>query len=238
MSDNPPTVLVTGAGRGIGAAICRRLAADGARIIAVARTRPELDALLTELTPHRADCVAVPTDLSKPEDITALVGEVRTRVGRLDVLVNNAGIAWGRPLGQTTLEAWRELMAIDLDAVFLLTRDFLPLLKESGRGQIINIGSDASIRGIPGMSCYCAAKFALRGFTLALRQEFIGTGLRVNLVMPGPVNTTIIAKTANRADLIQPEDVAEVVRELVVLPRRADVWEILIEPGDRPKTTQ
>ncbi|OGV82669.1 MAG: hypothetical protein A3K19_32540 [Lentisphaerae bacterium RIFOXYB12_FULL_65_16] len=103
--------------------------------------------------------------------------------------------------------------------------------------QVLHIGSDASIKGIPGMSCYCAAKFALRGFTLALRQEFIGSGLRFNLVMPGPVNTTIISKTTDHWEYIQPEDVADVVRQLIVLPRTADVWEILVEPGDRPKAS-
>ena len=80
-------------------------------------------------------------------------------------------------------------------------------------------------------------QWSLRGFTLALRQEFIGSGLRFNLVMPGPVNTTIISKTTDHWEYIQPEDVADVVRQLIVLPRTADVWEILVEPGDRPKAS-
>ena len=229
----PPdkVVLVTGAGRGIGAAICRRLAASGARIIAAARTRSEIEALVAELKPCRGDCLAIPTDLSDPASIEALVATLRDRVGRLDVLVNNAGVAWGRKVEDTSLDAWRQLMAVNLDAVFLLTREALPLLRESGNGQIINIGSDASIRGIPGMSCYCASKFALRGFTMALREELKGSGIRVNLVMPGPVNTTIIADKADRWDLIQPEGVAELVHQLVALPPTADVWELLIEPG-------
>ena len=224
-------VLVTGAGRGIGAAICRRLAQDGARIVAAARTPGELEALVAELEPWRDDCIAAPTDLSDPASVEALVATVRDRVGRLDVLVNNAGIAWGRKVEETSLEAWRELMAVNLDAVFLLTRESLPLLRESGHGQVINIGSDASIRGIPGMSCYCASKFALRGFTMALREELKGSGIRVNLVMPGPVNTTIIAEKADRWELIQPEGVADLVSQLVALPPTADVWELLVEPG-------
>ena len=224
-------VLVTGAGRGIGAAICRRLARDGARIIAAARTGGELETLVAELKPWRDDCMAVPTDLSDPASIEALVATLRDSVGRLDVLVNNAGIAWGRKVEETSLEAWRQLMAVNLDAVFLLTREALPLLRDSDHGQVINIGSDASIRGIPGMSCYCASKFALRGFTMALREELKGSGIRVNLVMPGPVNTTIIAEKADRWDLTQPESVAELVAQLVALPPTADVWELLVEPG-------
>jgi len=224
------TILVTGAGRGIGAAICRRLAADGARVIATARSQDQLDALVDELKPARADCIAIPADLTEPGDVSALVETVREQIGGLDVLVNNAGIAWMKPIEETTFRDWRQLMALNLDAVFLLTQACLPLLRESDAGQIVNIGSDASIRGIGRMSCYCASKFALRGFTMALRQELRGSGIRLNLVMPGPVNTTIIAETADRWELIQPEDVAAVVGQIIALPGTADVWETLIQP--------
>lgn len=225
------TVLVTGAGRGIGAAICRRLARDGARVVATARSRDQLDALLAELCVHRDDCLAVPADLASPDDITALVETVRGEAGGLDVLINNAGIAWIKPTVEVAFEDWRALMAVNLDAVFLLTRECLPIFLGQGRGQIINIGSDASIRGIARMACYCASKFALRGFTMALREELKGSKIRVNLLLPGPVNTTIIANTAKRWDLIQPEDLAEIVWQMIALPPRADVWETLVEPG-------
>ena len=230
MSDER-TILVTGAGRGIGAAICRALATPNHRLIATARSANQLEALEQELQSCCNDFLCIPADLTQPDEIARLVKAVRSQAGSLDILINNAGIAWGRALTDTTLEDWRELMALNIDAVFLLTRDLLPLLKESNKGQIISIGSDASIKGIPNMSCYCASKFALRGFTMALRHELAGSGIRVNLVMPGPVNTTIIAKVADRQDLIQPADVAEVVAGLIALPRTADVWEALIEPS-------
>ena len=224
-------ILVTGASRGIGAAIYRRLAGAGGRVIAVARTQDQLDALMAELRPHRADVMSICADLCDPTQVQRIVDTVGTQVGRLDALVNNAGVAWMKPLAETSLEAWRGLLAVNLDAVFLLTRGFMPLFREQGRGQIVNIGSDASIRGIGGMSCYCASKFALRGFTMAVREELKGSGIRVNLVMPGPVNTTIIAETAERWELVQPEDVAEIVWQVLALPARADVWEVLVEPG-------
>ena len=225
------TVLVTGAGRGIGAAICRRLACDGARVVATARSRDQLNALLGELRAHRDDCLAVPADLASPDDIATLVETVRGEAGGLDVLINNAGVAWIKPTVEVTLEDWRALMAVNLDGVFLLTRECLPIFLGQGRGQIINIGSDASIRGVARMACYCASKFALRGFTMALREELKGSKVRVNLLTPGPVNTTIIANTADRWDLIQPEDLAEIVWQMIALPPRADVWETLVEPG-------
>lgn len=231
MTVKDKVILVTGAGRGIGAAICRRLGRDGARVIPVARTAAEIDAVVEELRACRSDCLAVPTDLSKPEQIEQLAATIRDDVGQLDVLINNAGIAWVKPVEQITLTDWRALMSVNLDAVFLLTRELLPLFRSQGAGQIINIGSDASIRGIGRMTCYCASKFALRGFTMALREELRGSKIRVNLVMPGPVNTTIIADAADRWELIQPEAVADLVWQLVALPPTADVWETLVQPG-------
>ena len=231
LSAKDKVVLVTGAGRGIGAAIARRLAADRARVIAAARTTKQLDALMAELKPLRGDCLAVPTDLASEASIDNLVRVVNDEVGRLDALVNNAGVAWAKPIGEVTLEDWRALMAVNVDAVFLLTSKLLPVFHAQHNGQIVNICSDAGIRGIGGMTCYCASKFALRGFTLALREELRGSGIRTNLVLPGPVNTTIIAKEADRMDLPQPEDIADVVWQVIALPSRADVWEVLVEPG-------
>jgi len=225
------TVLVTGASRGIGAAICRRLAADGARIIAVARSQDQLDALLREIKKHRDDCIAIAADLANPDAITKLVAAVRDQAGKLDILINNAGIAWMRPFEDITLDDWRQLMTLNMDAVFLLTRDFLPMLRESGGARIINIGSNACVKGIAKMSCYCASKFALRGFTMALREELADSGIRVNLVMPGPVNTTIAGEKADQWHLLQPEDIAEIVWQITTVSKTADVWETRIEPA-------
>ena len=226
------TILVTGAGRGIGRAICQRLGRDGARVIATARTSAEIDSLIDELAPHRDDCLAIRADLLRPDDVVQLAQRVRDDVGPLDVLINNAGIAWGKPTAEVTFDEWRELLSVNLDAVFLLTRECLPMFEEQGSGQIINIGSDASLKGIAGMACYCASKFALRGFTLALREELKGKGIRCNLVMPGPTNTTICGGSGENWELIQPESVAEIVWQVVALPPTADVWETLIEPGE------
>ena len=228
-------VLVTGAGRGIGAAICRRLGRGGARVIATARTESEIQAVVDEIKHYREDSLALPADLRKAEDIIGLVQAVRTKVGRLDALVNNAGVGWIRPISETSLDEWRSLIAVNLDAVFLLTRECLPLFLEQGSGQIVNIGSDASLHGISGMTCYCASKFALRGFTMALREELQGSGIRINLVMPGPVNTSITGE-ADQPEILQPQDIAEVVWHLMALPPRAETWEVLVESPRRARS--
>ena len=230
MTVNDKVVLVTGAGRGIGSAICRRLGRDGAHVIATARTQAEIEEVADAIRRDGGRSTAFAADLMDPRAVELLAQQIEESVGRLDVLVNNAGVAWAKPVSDTSLAEWRSLMSLNLDAVFLLTRHCLPMLQKHAEGQIINIGSDASIRGIARMTCYCASKFALRGFTMALREELKGTGVRVNLVMPGPVNTTIIAEKADRWELIQPADVAEIVWQLIALPTTADVWEILVEP--------
>ncbi len=222
--------LVTGAGRGIGRAISLRLANDGVYIAAVARSEQELNSLQVEINSQGGKCLSIVSDLRDPTEPDRIVAELMKREGRLDLLINNAGIAWAKSITDVSYEQWREMFALNMDAVFLLTRAVLPLFHRQNSGQIVNIGSDASIKGIGKMACYCSTKFALRGFTLALREELRGTGIRLNLILPGPVNTTIIGKD-NHPELIQPKDVAELVRQVISLPQNTDVWEILLEPS-------
>jgi 3-oxoacyl-[acyl-carrier protein] reductase len=221
--------LVTGAGRGIGRAISRRLLAGGASVVAVARSRDELDLLQGEFRTGGGKCWIITADLSDPLQPDRVIAEAVQCAGRLDVLVNNAGVAWLKRIGDVSYEEWRNLLAINLDAVFLLTRAVLSVFRAQKSGQIVNIGSDAGMRGLGSMTCYCASKFALRGFTLALREELKGSGIRLNLILPGPVNTSIIDK-GDHPEWIQPEDVADVVWQVVAMPARTEVWEILLEP--------
>lgn len=222
-------VLVTGAGRGIGRAIALRLAADGAGVAAVARSGKELENLRGEIAAKGGKCWAIAADLRDPLEPERVVAKAIQSAGRLDVLINNAGVAWIKGIADISIEQWRDMFALNMEAVFLLTKAALPVFKAQKSGQIVNIGSDASIKGIGAMTCYCATKFALRGFTMALREELRRTGIRLNLIMPGGVNTTIIAK-GDHPGLIEPEDVADLVWQVVAMPPRTDVWEILLEP--------
>ena len=225
------SIIVTGAGRGIGEATAKMFAAEGAKVCVAARSTEQIERVASEINSAGGRAIAVACDVTQPDQVEAMVAQAEAELGPTDMLVNNAGVAWGKPVGEITLDEWRALMAVNVDAVFLLTRKLLPLFHAQHSGQIVNICSDAGIRGIGGMTCYCASKFAVRGFTLALREELRGSGIRVNLVLPGPTNTTIIAKEASRTDLPQPEDIADVVWQVIALPPRADVWEVLVEPG-------
>ena len=229
MNPDGKVALVTGAGRGIGRAISLRLAAEGIGVVAVARSEDELVQLREQITATGGRCWIIAADLGDPQQPGRVVAEAVKLAGRLDILINNAGLAWIKPVSDISFQEWRNLFALNMDAVFLLTQAVLPIFQDQQSGQIVNIGSDASLKGIKGMSCYCASKFALRGFTLALREELKGSGIRLNLLLPGPVNTTIIAE-GDHPGLIEPDDVADLVWQVIALPARTDVWEILLEP--------
>jgi len=223
--------LVTGASRGIGRAVARDLAAAGLRVVAVARPSADLDALATELDGAPVPGFAVPADLREEASVGALFAELDARAGRVDVLVNNAGIARQEPFVDVSVEAWRAVLATNLDAVFLVTQPAVRRMLTQGAGHVVFVASDAAIRGIAGMAHYCASKHAVLGFARALSAELKASGVRVTTIMPGPVNTTILRAEADRADLPQPEDVAATVRCALSLPRRAEVRELLIMPA-------
>ena len=222
--------LVTGASRGIGRAVARDLAAAGARVVAVARPSADLDAVATELGRAPVPGFAVGADLRQETSVGALFAELDARAGRLDVLVNNAGIARLEPFVDLSLEAWRAVLATNLEAVFLVTQPAVRRMLAQGDGHVVFVASDAAIRGIAGMAHYCASKHAVHGFARALAAELAGSGVRVTTLMPGPVNTTILRAEADRSDLPQPEDVAATIRYALTLPRRAEVRELLVLP--------
>jgi NADP-dependent 3-hydroxy acid dehydrogenase YdfG len=222
--------LVTGAIRGIGRAIARDLAVAGAHVVGVARRSAELTELGRELADAISAGQAIPADVGDAAAVRRVFDEVDERFRRLDILVNNAGVAVAEPFLNTNFETWRRVCGTNVDALFLVTQAALQPMLAAGRGDVVFIASDAAIRGIARMAPYCASKHAVLGFARALAAELGGSGIRVTTVMPGPVNTTILSKRADRADLIQPEDVAATVRQIVTLPARAEVKEILLVP--------
>jgi len=181
--------LVTGAARGIGAAIAERLARDGA-CVAVA------DVDLTTATEHAARIgrgFAVRLDVADPESARQAVEAVLQRAGRLDVLVNNAGIAgMSAPVADYPIDEWRRILSIDLDGVFYCCKAALPHMLERGSGRIVNIASISGKEGNPNMSAYSSAKAGVIGFTKALAKEVATRGVYVNCVTPAVIATDIL----------------------------------------------
>lgn len=178
--------LVTGGGRGIGEAIARRLAAGGLRVVVSGR---DVDAL--RAVAGAIDGVAIAADLSQRAGAEALAAAVEREVGPVAVLVNNAGLAESAPLARTDDEVWDRAMALNVTAAFTLCRALMPAMAKRGPGRVVNLASNAGLRGYAYTSAYCASKHALVGLTRALAVEFARTGVTVNAVCPGFVDTAM-----------------------------------------------
>ncbi len=223
-------VLVTGGGRGIGAAAARALARAGARVVVAARSAKEIESVAAEIVAAGGGASALACDVADPEAVERLGAAAERELGSVDILINNAGIATSAPLKRQTLEEWRRVFAVNVEGAFLVTRAFLPGMVERGWGRVINIASIAGRTGAPYIAAYSASKHALIGMTRALAAEVAASGVTVNALCPGYVDTPmtdasverIVAKTGRPADearrriveanpqgrLITPEEIA------------------------------
>jgi NAD(P)-dependent dehydrogenase (short-subunit alcohol dehydrogenase family) len=247
--------VVTGAGRGIGLAVARALAGAGAAVVVAARTRGAIEAVATELCAAGRRAWAVACDVADPEGVRTLAREAETRLGRVDILVNNAGISHSAPLQKTTLEDWNRILTVNATGPFLCTRAFLPGMLARGWGRVVNIASVAGLGGGKYIAAYSASKHAVVGFTRSVAAEVAGTGVTVNAVCPGYVDTDmtresvarIAAKTkmspeaalraaletTGQRHLISPEDVAHAVLTLCVdAARETNGQTVVIAEGD------
>lgn len=181
--------LVTGGGTGIGAAIARRFAEEGARVVICGRRSELLDAVVDGIQGSGGEAHAVPTDLVEPENVTALIEDTAKRHGRLDVLVNNAVEMVMKPMAEMTVEEWRKSLAVGLEAVFVAIKAAQPIMTAAGRGAIVNISSLSAHLSDPGLASYSTTKAGLEGLTRAAAIECAKHGVRVNAVCPGMIAT-------------------------------------------------
>ncbi len=191
--DSSGVALVTGAARGIGAAVARRLAHDSYRVALIDRDAERAQAVAAEITELGATARVAVVDIARAEQVEATVAEIHGDWGRIDVLVNNAGIA-GRaaPIQDQTLEDWDAMIAIDLSSVFYFCRAVVPIMKAQGSGRIVNVASIAGKEGNPNMVPYSAAKAGVIGLTKALAKEVGRDGIIVNSVAPAVIRTEIL----------------------------------------------
>lgn len=232
--------LVTGGGRGIGRAIVLKLAESGCAVAALARTETELEETARAAAALRTehDVLSLPADVTDDRDVEQAVRLIIERLGRITILINNAGFAPARrSVVKTSLGDWDRTLGTCLRAPMVLTRLVLPDMLAHGQGTIVNISSIAGKRGRPGEAAYAAAKFGLLGFTQSLYEEVREHGIKVVAVCPGLVDTDLVPPNRNvdRSKFIQPADVAEVVHQILTTPARICPTEVVIEPQFNPE---
>ena len=222
--------VVTGGTRGIGLAIARTLAQGGAGVVVAARRGDDVARVAGELGPR---ALGVACDVRRVEDCERLVARTVENFGRLDILINNAGLGVFAPVEAMSLEDWHRQIETNLDGVFYCCRAALPHIKKM-RGWIINIGSLAGKNAFAGGAAYNATKFGLLGFSEALMLEVRHDGVRVSCVMPGSVATEFSSGGGGEWKL-HAEDIAQVVSDLLAFPDRALPSRIEIRPAQPPK---
>lgn len=190
--------VVTGASRGIGAAIARGLAEAGARVCVTARTMPRLEEVAASLREAGHHAVALHCDVSDPESVESMLRDAGEVLAGVDILVNNAGIAPSNPLHRLTLEEWDRTMAVNATGTFLCTRHAVGPMMERGWGRVVNIASVAGLQGSKYIAAYAASKHAVIGFTRCVALEMAGKGVTVNAVCPGYVDTPLTDVTLAR----------------------------------------
>ncbi len=231
--------LITGGSSGIGLAIARALGEDGYGLTVSARRPEKLESAVGELRDAGIEVEAAPANMSNEEEITALVAGHRERFGRLDVLINNAGVGIGGPVADAQTKKLDMQLDVNLRAVYLTARECIPLLKEAGaehgKALMANTASIAGKHGQGWLAAYSATKFGVVGLSQALHKELASDGVQVTALCPGFVATAMTdwVDGVPKEDMIQPEDLAEGIRYLLRTSKACMVPELqFIRPGD------
>lgn len=226
------TVVITGAGRGLGKAMALAFASEGAQIVLAARTPSQLQSVAHEIEEHGGVAHAIETDVRELRDLDKLVAETLRAFHRFDILINNAGAFQIRSLEQTSEELWDRILDTNLKATFFLTQKALPHLLRS-QGHIVNIASVAARQTYPGNAAYCAAKSGIVALTNVMREELGPKGIRVTAVLPGAIDTPIwdeISGDWDSSTMMRPEAVAQTVVAACCQSLGSCVDEIVLRP--------
>jgi 3-oxoacyl-[acyl-carrier protein] reductase len=228
--------LVTGAGRGIGRAIARKLGALGAHVVVCGRTAAGLESTAAAIRSTGGQARVEQCDVTDLSSVEKLAASVEKNFHRLDILLNNAGVGSSAgPLHEMTPESWEKILNTNLRGVFYCIRAFAPIMIREKSGHIINISSLAGKNALPGGAAYAASKWGLNGLSYSVAEELRAHKIRVSVVCPGSVETDFGPHSGKDASkMLQPEDVAHVVAMLVTQEPRSFASEVLLRPTQKP----
>ena len=234
--------LITGASSGIGEGAAVALAAAGAQVAVSARRADRLEALVKQIEASGGKAIALPGDVSQEAVARKVVADTVARLGRIDILVNSAGVIQPGGVENANIEQWRRVMEINLMATLYTCTAAIGPMRAQGCGDIINISSIAGRRASAVFGPYSTSKFALTAMTEGMRQELGSHGIRVCIIEPGATTSAVsegiadpkyreaIRKHVNKEGAMKPEDVAAAIVLVVSLPPRANISELLIRP--------
>ncbi|MDD5596834.1 MAG: SDR family oxidoreductase [Victivallaceae bacterium] len=220
------TAVITGAGKGIGKALAIRLASIGFDVAVAARNKTEISAVAQICENAGARALPVVTDVTDEAGVNRLFAAVTREFGKVDLLVNNAGMGIFKPLAETSLDEWNQVINTNLTGAFLCARSAFEIMKRNGGGIIVNIASVVGIKGYPNQGAYTAGKHGLVGLTKVLAEEGREFQIKAHVICPGGVATEMVRQSRpdlNPEEIIQPEDVADLLEYLVKLPPRVSV---------------
>ena len=229
--------IVTGGATGIGKAITKKFLSVGCNVVIAARDLSRLEKVVKELSTNKADILSIKTDITKESEVEDLFSLVIDKYGRLDILVNNSGAFDGGVLEDITFEQWNRVMSVNVTGMFLCTRQAFPIMKNQGKGKIINIGSIAAQRARHNSVPYTTSKHAVWGLTQASALEGRDFGIAVSSIHPG--NVAVERRSDGRSStgrdegpepLINPEEIGETALLMASLPKNSNMLEAIILP--------
>ena len=227
--------VVTGGTRGIGLEIARSLAQAGASVAICGRSQPGVDRAVKELTGSGGRLIGYPADVSNADEVARFFEAVVRDLQKVDILINNAGLAIFRPTAELSVQDWHTVVDTNLSGVFYCCHEALPLMRKQGGGWIINISSLAGKNPFAGGAAYNASKFALNGFSEAMMLDHRNENIRVSYIMPGSVDTGFSRNPVSASWKIAPQDIAEIVMSILRLPERTLVSRVEVRPSRPPK---
>ena len=228
--------VITGAGRGIGAAISRKLAGLGASVLLLGRNMEPLELTAAAIRKTGGKAETAHCDVTDLHSVETTAARARDQFGRVDILVNNAGVGGAAgPLHELPANTWDEVLNTNLRGVFYSIRSFAPIMIAAENGHIINVSSLAGKNPLPNAAAYAASKWGLNGLSYSVAEELRGHNIRVSVVSPGSVNTEFSPhRGKDAARMLQPEDIAHAVAMLVTQAPQSFISEVLLRPTSKP----